>query len=258
MQSKLLNRRLLPGILPARLPAAIFEMLAGPTWCFTDAACTTPAAVTDTVKGWRDTTGLLTFSNASATTITLQQDAGGKYYLDFGGGGNGYLTATTPSDFSGPQTGGTLAVGYRPSASQVSASASIVIVGDNSNTGTFLDLGAFSSGTSAQGAGVGGAGVTTSTATTITFGSDYRVIGLADPTNQQRVRNWRNGVEVSFVARTAAMPTTTGATMYIGTNPGNISSRNFWGRIYTVRAFNTCLTDAQSRVLDARIATRMP
>ena len=234
-----------------------------PQTCFQDTGLTTPCTVGSTVKGWKDASGnAINFTQSLALTTdrTLQQDAGGKYYLSLGGGANDFLGAAANALFNNA-VGGCVGLACRPSVQAISLFTPVSF-GTGTSNDTFMLL--RGDGTALPNtkwnANVTGGGVSTNAIDSVAYtsGSDVRIMGRADPVTLQTVRLWKNGSQVASTARTAAMTTAVGR-FDIGAQAETASDdRQFIGRIYGVVAYNTDLSDANATLLDTYLRGLMP
>lgn len=70
---------------------------AGPTWCFSDTAGTTPCAVGDFVKVWKDQQTTYNFATTSLAVFPKLQQASGLYYVEWDNTANsGLQNASLP------------------------------------------------------------------------------------------------------------------------------------------------------------------
>ena len=107
---------------PASVRSLAVWLTVSPQTCFQDTGLTTPCTVGSTVKGWKDASGnAINFTQSLALTTdrTMQQDAGGKYYLSLGGGANDFLGAAANALFNNA-VGGCVGLACRPSVQAIS------------------------------------------------------------------------------------------------------------------------------------------
>jgi hypothetical protein len=245
---------------PADLSGLAVWLTAGPEYCFTDEAGTTPCGSGDAIKCWRNRDGLaidFTQANAPSTQRRLVQDAGGKWYVETGGGANDYLICASPGEATGP-AGVCCGGAFRPGV-QGSTLFGPVGFGDSSSNGVFAFLRGNGDNPPKWQALVSGNGNSTTTTDTVAYtaGTDVRYTMRADPVTLDTVRLLKNGTQVASTARAVGLYSTAAASWAVGTDPGNLG-RLYVGRIYGVVAYRVDLSDADATLLDTYLTSLMP
>jgi hypothetical protein len=248
------------GILnPASLAGHAFTLEADPAYCFKDAAGTSPCVVGNDVYCWKDTTGTLLFVNAAAPTTKRQfsQDAGGKYYVHFGGGAQDYLAlANAPASLDGADAA-TVALACNP-ANQTQTLYTALAIGDGSGNGNFVILrGDGNTPPNWQSVVSGNATNTTATdPSDYVPGSDVRVVSFAETTTLDTHKLYIDGAEVASAARTAALPVTVAGGINIATDTFD-TSRKYIGHIHGLTVWTE---DHRDRIadIDAYLQSLMP
>lgn len=246
------------GFDPASVAGLVLNFVASPAYCFSDSAGTTPCAVNDPVGCWKSKSGTYSFTNASAASTSrhFKQDAGGKFYVDFGGGANdGLNNATAPTALNG-LTGGLVGLACRPAA-QGNSLFEALSFGTGSSNDAFCLLRGNGTATpnekweaNVTGQGVG---VNVDDTVIVAVGSDVRLVARSETVTLQTCRLLRNGTQVGSTARSTALPTTTGAC-----SVANGNSRLYLGRIYGFVVYSADLSDADAARLDGYLTGLMP
>jgi hypothetical protein len=249
------------GFTPATLSGHVFTLEAGPTWCFTDEAGTTPAGHLDEVRCWKTKAGVaLSFTNANAASTSrhlVQDGASQKWYVEFSGGAQDYLSlADAPADFDAKDNA-TVALACRPGAQTSTLFTPLAIGNGTGNGGFFMLRGDGNTPPNWQAVHQGNATTTTPTdPADYSAGSDVRIVSACETTSLDTHKLYKNGAEVASAARSASLPATTVGGINVGTSVDD-TSRKFIGRIYGIAVWTQDHRDSLAAV-DAYLQSLMP
>jgi hypothetical protein len=238
-----LNRIAMSGrSFPLSVPNLRGLYLAGPAWCYSDDAGTTPSTVGGVVATWKDAAGgsLQLNQTVNGQRPLLQQTAGGKYYVAFDGSDDFYTFSG--SFLSIPLTAhgavrltGTLAAKVDPLFSgangaqklKVNDSATGMVGGKEGTVNWTASSAALVSGTDA----VGG----------LSYGSTGAAV------------YWKDGVTAGTALADVSTSNFTANVSRVGAN--NANSEWFQGRVYGLAFYNAGLSDADNTGVQRYLAT---
>lgn len=236
---------------------SILWLTASPARCFSDVAGTIPAVVGGEVKCWKDQSGsAIVFTQALGPTTfrRLQQTAGGKYYVEFGGGANDWLGSPANAAFNA-RVGGCVGLAVRPGV-QVSTLYGAVSLGAGGSSDTFCLLRGDGTAlhTTKWQSIIGGLTVLTSATDTVAYAqADVRIISRCEPVALDTHRLWKNGVQVVSSARATGMPAVNGA-LRIATDVFD-AGRLYVGRVYGLVVYPRDLTEPEATALDTYLVS---
>lgn len=228
---------------PGKLSNLSLWLEASSAYCFSDAGASVPCNDGDSVRVWKSRdVNAVQFSQATSSARPTFRTSGGKSWVQFDGVDD-LLDASDYPALDGKSQCCVVA-SVLTGASQSNGLPTFISLGSGTSTATFCIM-RFNAGTGET--FIGGQSTNTVVADGSLIANTKYVMGCRY--NGANHRTWLANAQSNTAARTAAMPTTTGA-LRLGSDAG-ASTRVFTGRIYGLVVYSTDVLDADYTKLAA-------